>query len=250
MKKNPDTNQSLTEHLKDLRDCIVRSTVIIFLGFFISWSYSEAIFDIVRKPIQPYVGGLVFTGVMDKLIAHMKVSLLSGVILTCPLWLYQIWKFIRPGLYANEKKAIVGFLFTGSLLFLTGVAFVYFIVFPFAFEFLMAFGGSTDTPMITIEQYLSFFVSTTLMFGVIFELPLVLTILGMIGLINSAFLRAYRRYAIVVIAVIAAVITPPDVMSMLFVMVPMLILYEISIFSVAFFAKKATLKNSSDLANV
>jgi sec-independent protein translocase protein TatC len=237
-----DSNLSLVDHLKDLRDCIIKSSLIIILGFIVSWAYSEQIFDVVRKPIQPYIDNLVFTAVADKFIAHMKISLLSGVIFTCPLWLYQIWKFVSPGLYAKEKKAIFGFISAGTLLFLAGVSFVYFIVFPLAFEYLIGFAGDTDKPMITISEYLSFFVTTTLMFGAVFELPLALTMLGMIGLIDAAFLRAYRRYAIVVIAVISAVITPPDIMSMVFVMFPMLILYELSIFSVAFFGKKKATK--------
>jgi sec-independent protein translocase protein TatC len=237
-----DPNLSLVEHLKDLRDCIIKSSLIIILGFIVAWSYSEQIFEVVRKPIQPYIDNLVFTAVADKFIAHMKISLLAGVIFTCPLWLYQIWKFVSPGLYAKEKKAIFGFISSGTILFLAGVSFVYFIVFPLAFEYLIGFAGNTDKPMITISEYLSFFVTTTLMFGAVFELPLALTLLGMIGIIDASFLRAYRRYAIVIIAVVSAVITPPDIMSMVFVMFPMLILYEVSIFSVAFFGKKKATK--------
>ncbi len=243
-----DANLNLTDHLKDLRDCIIRSAIIILLGFLASWAYSEQIFDIVRKPIQPFVGGLVFTGVMDKFIAHMKISLLSGIIITCPLWLYQIWRFVKPGLYQKEKKAIVAFLATGTFLFLTGVAFVYFIVFPFAFDFLMSFAGNTDSPMITIDEYLSFFITTTLMFGAVFELPLALTLLGMLGIIDAQFLRSSRRYALVVIAVVSAVITPPDILSMVFIMIPLQILYELSIFSVAFFGKKTDEKSTEPLA--
>ncbi|MCB0347700.1 MAG: twin-arginine translocase subunit TatC [Bdellovibrionales bacterium] len=234
-----DPNLSLTEHLKDLRDCIIRSFIIVMFGFLASWAYSETLFDIIRKPIQPFVNGLVFTGVMDKFIAHMKVSLLSGIIITCPLWLYQVWRFVKPGLYQKEKKAIIAFLAVGTFLFLAGVAFVYFIVFPFAFEFLMSFAGNTDSPMITIDEYLSFFISTTLMFGVVFELPLALTLLGMLGIVNAQFLRSSRRYALVVIAIVSAVITPPDVLSMVCIMVPLQLLYELSIFSVAFFGKRA-----------
>jgi sec-independent protein translocase protein TatC len=233
-----EPTQDLTGHLGDLRKVIVRIVLIVGLGFIVSWIYSENIFDIIRKPILPYVNGLVFTGIADKFVAHMKVSLLSGILLTCPLWLYQIWGFVAPGLYKTEKKAVVSFLAAGTFLFLTGIAFVYFIVFPFAFEFLLLFGGSTDTPMITISEYLSFFVSTSLMFGFVFELPLAITILGILGIVNAAFLRNIRRYAIVIISIVSAIITPPDIMSMILVMVPLLILYELSILSVAFFAKE------------
>lgn len=243
-----DQNLSLTEHLKDLRDCIIRSGLIIIAGFLVAWNYSETLFVVIRKPIQPYIDNLVFTAITDKFIAHMKVSLLAGVIFTCPLWLYQVWKFVSPGLYAKEKKAIAGFISAGTFLFLAGVAFVYFLVFPLAFEYLIGFAGDTDKPMITISEYLSFFVTTTLMFGAVFELPLALTLLAIIGFIDANFLRVYRRYAIVAISVVSAVITPPDIMSMICVMVPMVVLYELSIFSVAFFGKKKIVSNDIALS--
>jgi sec-independent protein translocase protein TatC len=186
-------------------------------------------------------GGLVYTGIVDKFTAHIKVSIMAGVILTSPLWFYQVWMFVAPGLYRGEKKYAFLFLFSGVGLFITGVLFVYFVVFPFAFEFLFHFGGSTDKPMITIEEYLSFFVLTTLMFGTCFEMPLILTILGMMGLVNAKFLREKRRFAVVILAVISAIITPPDLLSMLFMLGPMLLLYEISILLVAQVEKKKSL---------
>lgn len=227
----PAENQTLVEHLTELRTRIIYVFLGVFVGFLASWMFSERIFDIVRVPIEPYLptGGLVFTAPMDKFMAHIKVSLLSGVILSSPYWIYQIWKFIAPGLYQNEKKFGYFFIFFGSTLFLTGAAFVYYVVYPMAFKFLMTFGGEADKPMITINEYLSFFTTTTLVFGLAFEMPLILSILGKLGIVDRGFLRRFRRYAIVILAAASALFTPPDVISMVLMMIPMLALYEISV---------------------
>lgn len=233
--------QGLVDHLTELRVRVVRILWILIVGSGLSWMYSEVIFDVIRQPIQAYLpsGGLVYTGVMDKFLAYVQISILSGVILTCPLWLYQVWLFVAPGLYKTEKKYAVGFLGFGTLMFLIGVSFVYFVVYPSAFHFLMNFGGTEDRPMITIDSYLSFFITTTLVFGAAFELPLIIVILGMMGIIDQKFLREKRRYAVVVLSLVSAVITPPDIMSMLFLLVPLLLLYEIGIVAVGIMSPKS-----------
>lgn len=237
-----EDQQSIFDHLTELRRRLSWSLFFIFLGFLVSWGFSEIIFDFVRAPISPYLnssgGGLIFTAPMDKFIAHIKVSLLSGVIIASPLWIYQIWMFVSPGLYSNEKKYGIGFMCFGTALFLSGVTFVYSVVFPMAFKFLMAFGGDMDKGFITIDRYLSFFITTTLVFGLAFELPLILTILGMVGVINDQFLIEKRRYALVLLAALSAMFTPPDVISMFAMMVPMILLYELSIILVKFFQPK------------
>lgn len=228
-----DEGQSLVEHLTELRTRLFRSLVGVAIGFGACWGFSEYLFDFIRQPIAPYLnpnmGGLVFTAPMDKFLAHIKVSFLAGIILTCPFWIYQLWMFIAPGLYAKEKKFGAYFIVSGSVLFLTGVSFVYFVVYPMAFKFLMGFGGQTDQPMITISEYLSFFTTTTIVFGLAFEMPLILAILGMMGVIDHEFLRSKRRYAIVLLAALSAILTPPDVISMVLMMAPMVLLYETSI---------------------
>lgn len=238
-----DANMTLVEHLTDLRYRVVKALQGIVVGVVVGLYYAENILTVIRKPILPYLGengGLVFTGVMDKFLAHVKVGALAGLILTCPYWLYHVWKFISPGLYKNERKYAAGFIITGTGLFLLGVVFVYYLVFPAAFEYLFAIGGTTDKPMITIDAYLGFFVLMTVMFGLAFELPLVLMILAMMGMFDAAFLKKNRRMAAVALAVVAAVMSPPDAISMMLMWIPLLILYESSIWAIHFLVKPPT----------
>ncbi len=232
--------QSLVEHLTELRVRLIRALICVILGAAGCWVFSESLFDFIRHPITPFLGekGLVFTAPMDKFLAHVKVSFLGGVIIACPFWLYQVWKFMAPGLYSNEKKYTTAFLFSGTTLFLMGTNFVYWVVYPMAFEFLLNFGGQVDSPMITISEYISFFITTTVLFGVAFELPLLLTVLGIAGVVDKSFLVRHRRYAIVILSFMSAMITPPDIVSMLLMIVPLLLLYEAGVFMVGIVGKK------------
>jgi sec-independent protein translocase protein TatC len=236
-------NQTLTSHLIELRSRLINSLWAIFLGMIVCYNFTENIFEFIRAPIAPYLPtqGLVFTAPADKFIAHLKITFFSGIILACPFWLGQIWNFIAPGLYSREKRYSIGFMVLGTFLFLLGISFAYFLAFPAAFKFLLQYGGMTDAPMITISEYLSFFLWTSFFFGLSFELPLVLILLALVGVVNKKFLKEKRRYAIVGIAFISAVITPPDLLSMVLLLVPMWILYEISIYLVGFFEKPSDL---------
>lgn len=229
--KPEQDNYTLVEHLTELRTRIVYSMYAITIFTIAAWCFSDKIFDFVRAPITEYLPskGLVFTAPTDKFMAHLKVSVLAGVVASCPVWVYQVWRFIEPGLYAKEKKIGRYFIFFGSLLFLVGVSFAYFLVLPAAFKVLLSFGGTIDQPMITINDYMSFFLMTILVFGAAFELPLILVILGLMGIVSSRGLSRMRRYAIVLIAIVAAVFTPPDAFSMTLLGVPLILLYEISI---------------------
>ena len=232
--------QSLVDHLADLRLRLINSLYGIILGFGLCYYFSEKIFNIIREPIQPFLptGGLIFTGPMDKFMAHIKISLMSAVILTCPFWLYQIWLFVAPALYKNEKRYAMAFIFSGTILFTLGSVFTYFVVLPMAFKFLMTFGGDIDKPMISIDEYMSFFTHTSMAFGAAFEMPLVISTLGMLGIVSQKFLKEKRRYAVMLLAILSAIITPPDLLSMVLMLFPMLALYEISVFVVGFFERK------------
>ena len=235
-----DASMSLIDHLRELRTLFIRSLWGIAVGFIICYQFTEDLFDFIRSPIAPYLptGGLVFTGPIDKFFAHLKVAFFCSLFISSPWWLYQIWQFIAPGLYRNERKLIALFVLVGTTLFTLGFLFTYFIVFPMAFNFLLGFGGNTDKPMITIDQYLSFFMWTSASFGLAFELPLILVTLSMIGLINHAFLKQNRKFAIVILAVLTAIITPPDALSMLMMLVPMWLLYDLATFLVGIMEKR------------
>lgn len=227
----PQDDYTLVEHLTELRTRLVYALYAIIVFTIAAWAYSEVIFNYVRLPIQSFLPdkGLVFTAPTDKFMAHIKISVLAGIIAACPVWIYQIWRFIEPGLYVKEKRYGRYFIFFGSLLFLSGVSFAYFLVMPAAFKVLLTFGGTTDVPMITINEYLSFFMMTTLVFGGAFEMPLVIVILGLMGIVTTQGLRHIRRYAYVAIAIVAALFTPPDAISMMLLAVPLTLLYELSI---------------------
>jgi sec-independent protein translocase protein TatC len=242
MSPEAGTGESMTliGHLTELRYRLIRAMYGIILGVGVGVYFSEEILSVIRKPVLKYLGaggGLVFTGVMDKFMAHLKVGMLGGVIMTCPYWLYHVWKFLSPGLYKNERRYAAGFIIAGTILFMLGVCFVYFLVYPAAFQYLFSIGGDVDKPMITIDEYLSFFTMTTLLFGAAFELPVVLMVLAMMGVIDAAFLKAKRRYAFLILAVVAALLTPPDGLSMVMMLVPLLMLYEGSVWMIHFFIK-------------
>ncbi len=238
--KPPEESMGLVQHIAELRFRLTRAAIFIFLGTLICWGFSEHIFNIIREPIAAYLpnGGLVFTSPIDKFMAHIKLAFIAGMILSAPLWLYQLWKFISPALYKNEKKFAAGFILFGTFQFVLGVLFCYFIVFPMAFKFLMTFGGDIDKPMITIDSYLGFFTQTAVIFGLTFEMPVVITFLGAVGLISQEFLKKNRRYAVVAMAVVSAIAAPPDALSMILLLVPLWVMYELSIVLVGMFGKK------------
>lgn len=241
-------NQSLVEHLSELRVRLIHAIIGIIVGGLLSYYFSETIFQFIRGPILPYLKniGLVFTAPMDKFMAHIKVAIFSGILVSSPFWFYQIWKFIAPGLYKKERDYAILFILAAMTLFLTGVGICYFAVLPVTFEFLLGFGGPMDQPMITISEYLSFFITLHLAFGLAFELPLILVVLGMFGIVSQAFLKDKRRYAIVLMSIFAAIVTPsPDAVTMLMLLVPLGLLYELAVLLVGFFERKNQLAERS-----
>ncbi|MBY0451603.1 MAG: twin-arginine translocase subunit TatC [Bdellovibrionaceae bacterium] len=233
-------HMSLFEHLHELRIRLTKAAYGIFLGMLVCWYYSDALFNFLREPIQAYLptGGLVFTAPMDKFMAHVKIAFVGGMLLSAPFWLFQLWSFIAPALYKKEKKVAAGFVAFGTVQFVMGLAFSYFVVLPMAFKFLMNFGGTTDKPMITIDNYLGFLTHTAVVFGLCFQMPVIISFLGLLGLVSQKFLREKRRYAVMVIAIVAAIAAPPDALSMVLLLVPMWCLYELSIFIVGYLERR------------
>lgn len=235
-----DKSMSLIEHIGELRFRVTRSAYGIFAGMILCWGFSEKIFNFIRQPIQQYLpsGGLVYTAPMDKFMAHIKIAFVVGLLVSAPYWLYQLWSFISPALYRKEKKIAAGFIFFGTLQFVLGLLFSYYVVLPMAFHFLMTFGGDIDKPMITIDHYLGFVTQTAVVFGLCFQMPVVISFLGMIGIVSQNFLKKNRRYAVLIIAIVSAIAAPPDALSMILLLFPMWILYEISIIVVGMFEKR------------
>ncbi len=230
---NNSPSLSFTDHLRELRDCIIKIIMSVLVGFFICWFFKDILLDILRQPIAPYLtatdGNLIFTNPIEKFLSYIKVVFFVAILLSCPYWLFQIWNFISPGLYKEEKKWSIIFVCCGSLLFLLGVLFIYFLVFPMAFRFLILFGGSGELPYISLKEYISFFIRTAFVFGLVFETPLILSFLIKLKVLSVEQIRASRPYAIVVIAFLSALVTPPDVLSMLFLMVPLYFFFEASL---------------------
>ena len=233
----------LRNHLQELRERLIKSLFSLLPAFLVCWFFSHTLLDFLRRPIQPFLkntnGGLIFTAPMDPFIAHLQVSLFSAVILASPFWLSQLWLFISPGLYKKEKSLFLSFCLMGAFLFAIGLCFAYYVVFPIMFSVLMNFGSSMDQAFITIRNYLSFITRSALTFGLMFEMPLVLLLLCRSGVLSPQVLKKYRRHAFLLLAVLSAFITPPDVMSMLLLLLPLVGLYEFSLQLILFMEKKA-----------
>jgi sec-independent protein translocase protein TatC len=223
------------DHLEELRRRLVYSIAAVAVGFGACWGFREKIYAVMQKPIMDALRShgmtekLVYLNPVDPFNLYLKIAALAGLFLTSPFVLYQVWMFISPGLYRNEKRYVMPFMASTIALFSLGGYFGYRIVYPRALEFLIGF-GSQFTPMITISEYTSLFLSIILGMGLIFEMPILIFFLALMGIITAGFMWKNFRYAILIIFIIAAIVTPsPDIMSMCIFAAPMLGLYVISI---------------------
>lgn len=234
----------LASHLEDLRNLLLRSLGAMTLALFFTFSECDRILEFLQKPLLRYLPAdqqfLYFTGIADKFVVSLQVSVIAAVFLTVPYQLYLIWSFVKPGLYASERKYAAPFLIMGTVSFVVGLAFGYFFVIPYGYEFLIGFGGtSSQRPLITMTEYFPMTLKMLGAVGLLFELPVVLMLLGALGVVKSKILSTYRRHAYFGLAVAAAVLTPsPDAVTMLIVTVPLCGLYEISIWGVKLVEKK------------
>ena len=235
---------SLTEHLIELRKSLTRSLIAIGIGFGVCYYYKDFVFDIITRPLTrvlPKNSYLIYTGLTEAFFTYMKVAFFAALIITSPYILYQIWKFIAPGLLPKEKKYVVPFVLSSTFLFISGVSFGYFVALPPAFEFFVSFNNQYLQAMLSFKDYLSLFVTFLLGFGVSFELPIFIFFLTKLGIVNAKMLSQQRRYAILIIFIVAAILTPsPDALSQVLMAIPLMFLYEISIFVSRFAGKKKT----------
>jgi sec-independent protein translocase protein TatC len=181
---------------------------------------------------------LIYTGLPEAFFTFLKVSFLSGLMIASPVIIYQFWMFVAPGLYDREKRLMIPIVLLSSLFFIGGALFGYFIVFPFGFQFFLGFATETIRPMPSMKEYLSFSAKLLLAFGLVFELPLVLTFLARLGIVSVPFLKKNRKYALLLFFVGAAILTPPDVVTQIMMALPLMLLYEISIVGARIFGKK------------
>lgn len=233
---------SLTEHLAELRKRLTRSLIALGIGFGICYYFKDYIFDIIAAPLTkalPKNSYLIYTGLTEAFFVYMKLAFFSSLVITSPFILYQVWKFIQPGLLPKEKRYVFPFVISSSLLFLSGVLFGYFVVLPPAFEFFVSFSTQYLQAMISFAQYLSLFITFLLGFGISFQMPVFIFFLAKLGIVNSKMLSKQRRFAILAIFVVAAILTPsPDALSQVLMAVPLMFLYEVSIFVAKFAEKK------------
>ncbi len=230
MPSNHTEEAPVTEHIEELRHRIFKSIIAIVVGFLISWPFSKRIILYLEEPLPNNLKGkLIFLSPPEAFFTALKVSLFAGIVLAVPFILYQLWRFIEPGLYEHEKRFILPFIFFSTLFFLLGASFSYFIILPFALRFLLGFMNDILTPQITIGSYISFIIQMILAFGFVFLLPVVVWLLSKLDVINYKWLERNRKYAILVIFILAAVLTPPDVFSQVMMGLPLIVLYEISI---------------------
>lgn len=232
--------QPLLAHLLELRKRLIYSLLAILGGFIVSYYFAPQIYEFLVRPLASVTAGehrrLIYTGLTEAFITYVKLALWTGCFLAFPILAVQIWMFVAPGLYKNERRAFLPFLVATPLFFLAGAAMAYFLVFPLAWKFFLSFEmpASADGLPIQLEarvsEYLSLSMTVIFAFGIAFELPVILVLLTRIGLLSSDKLARFRRYAIVLIFIAAAVLTPPDVFSQLSLALPMMLLYELSIF--------------------
>jgi len=224
--------EELKPHIKDLRKRLVNSVITIFVFFFIVFAYWQPLLAFMTAPlleVLPDGSEMIFTKVPEQFFTAVKVSFFASFLLALPVMFWQFWLFVAPGLYDNEKKMVIPFVIFATTMFLMGASFSYYIVIPFGFEFLINFGDGMFVAMPSIGEYVGFFTKLLFAFGISFELPVVTFFLAKIGLVTDKTLSDFFRYAVVIIFIVAALLTPPDMVTQFLMAGPMIILYGLSI---------------------
>jgi len=231
----------LTSHLEELKTRLTRILVAVGIGFGFCYLFKDWSFRAITRPLvdaMPAHSSMIFTGLPEAFFIHMKIAFFASLFLTAPYTLFEIWRFVSPGLYKKEKRFVFPFVFFSTILFVGGILFGYFIALPPAFRFFVSFSTDFLKPMISFKEYLSLTLKFLLAFGICFEMPVFIFFLAKLGVVNAKMLSKKRRYAILIIFVVAAILTPsPDAISQILMAVPLMVLYEVSIF-VAKFARR------------
>ena len=242
---------SFMSHLVELRDRLLRCVIALVLVFICLFPWARDLYSLLAKPLLaslPAGGQLIATEVTAPFLVPIKVTLMAALVIALPYLLYQIWAFVAPGLYAHEKKLVMPLVATSTLLFLCGMAFAYFLVFPIVFHFIISVAPEGVAVMTDIGKYLDFVLTLFVAFGVTFEVPVAVVILVRMGMVSVAKLREIRPYVIVGAFVIGAIFTPPDVVSQVMLAVPLWVLYELGIFVAQWVGKPAATETTSDPA--
>ena len=241
---------SFVEHLTELRSRLVKSVIYLFIFFIVCYFFAENIYAFLVEPYAEAVKDdsvnrrLIFTALQETFITYLKVAFFAAMFFSSPIILTQIWKFIAPGLYKDEKKALLPYLIATPTLFLLGGMLVYYLVMPLAIKFFLSFETASQINTLPIQleakvnEYLSLIMRLIFAFGISFQLPVLLTLLARVGFVDSEYLKKRRKYVVVIIFAAAAILTPPDPITQIGLGIPLLILYELSILSVSFIEKK------------
>ncbi len=230
-----------TAHLEELRKRLIVCFIAVGIGFVLSYGFKEKLFQILTRPLISVMqtgDKLIFTGLPEAFFTYLKVALFSGIILSTPVIFYQFWMFVAPGLYEKEKQHMIPIVFLSTFFFVGGSFFGYFIVFPYGFKFFLGFASEIIRPLPSMREYLSFASKLLLAFGLVFELPLIITFLAKLGIVSVSFLKKNRKYALLLFFMGAAILTPPDVVTQVMMALPLIVLYEISIIGARIFGKK------------
>ena len=236
------TEQPFVAHLVELRDRLIKAliAVAVVAAALALWPGPGALYDILAAPLTaalPKGATLIATSVISPFVVPLKILLMTAFLIALPVVLYQVWAFVAPGLYSHEKKLVMPLVVSSTLLFFVGVAFCYFFVFGQVFTFIQSFAPKSITAAPDIEAYLSFVLTMFLAFGMAFEVPIVVIVLARMGIVSIEKLKSFRSYFIVLAFIIAAIVTPPDVVSQLALAVPMILLYELGIWAAKLFIK-------------
>lgn len=235
-------NMSFYDHFDELRVRLIRCLMVFFVGFIICYFLADPILEILRKPLFDSLPveqrKLYFTRLFENFLTHLKIGGYASLFLFSPYYFYQVWGFIAPGLYPRERKFVLPFVAAATIFFIGGACFAYFVLFPVGFKYFLTYGATTDVPLLTIDSYYTTCLHLLLLFGLAFELPVLICLLGFLGLVDAEMLRKNRRPAVIGISVVAALFAPPDAISMLILGIPLVLLYEAAIWVVHFIGLK------------